>query len=96
MKSDTEDEDILEEKGAVPLRVRILSAWDWVGAPADKFPAAIDPGMILNMVNVKSRHLADLEVESMKKFILDYMRYSQSSSRWSVTKMAENKKILLN
>jgi hypothetical protein len=29
------------------------------------------------MVNVKSPQLADLEIESMKKFILDYKRYSQ-------------------
>jgi len=26
---------------------------------------------------IKLPHLADLEVESMKKFILDYKRYSQ-------------------
>ena len=33
------------------------------------------------MVNVKPPHLADLEVESMKKFILDYKRYSQKCPR---------------
>jgi len=30
-----------------------------------------DPGMWLNMVNVKPPYLADLEIESMKKFMLD-------------------------
>jgi len=45
-----------------------------VGPPAE-VPAAIDSGMWLNMVNVKPPHLIDLEVESMKKFILlDYKR----------------------
>ena len=38
---------------------------------------ALDLGMWLNMVNVKPPYLADLEIESMKKFILDYKRYSQ-------------------
>jgi len=33
--------------------------------------------MWLNMVNVKPPDLADLETESMKKFILDYKRCSQ-------------------
>ena len=35
-------------------------------------PLTLDPGMLLNMVNVKPPYLADLEIESMKKFILDY------------------------
>ena len=33
------------------------------------------------MVNVKPRYLPDLEIESMKKFILDYKRYSQKWPR---------------
>ena len=33
------------------------------------------------MVNFKPRHLSDLEVESMKKLILDYKRYSQKCPR---------------
>jgi hypothetical protein len=37
----------------------------------------MNPGMWLNMVNVKPPQLADLELESMKKFILDNKRYSQ-------------------
>jgi hypothetical protein len=40
-------------------------------------PLAVDPGMWLSMVNVKPPQLADLEVESMKKFILDFKRYAQ-------------------
>jgi hypothetical protein len=40
-------------------------------------PLVVDPGMWLNMVNVKTPQLSDLELESMKKFILDYKRYSQ-------------------
>jgi hypothetical protein len=46
-----------------------------VAAPAG--PIAVDPGMWLSMVNVKPPQLADLEIESMKKFILDYKRYAQ-------------------
>jgi len=38
------------------------------------------------MFNVKPPHLADLEVESMKKFILDYQRYS---TRPSLRKMQQ-------
>jgi hypothetical protein len=37
----------------------------------------LDPGMWLNMVNVKPPQLLDLELGSMKKFILDYKRYAQ-------------------
>ena len=39
------------------------------------------------MVNVKLPHLADLEVESMKKFILDYKRYSQKFPRQLLREM---------
>jgi len=60
VESDTED--IIEEQDAVPLRIR-------GGLPVAEFPAAIDPGMWLKMVNVKPLPLTDLEVESMKKFI---------------------------
>ena len=35
-------------------------------AQAAALPAAIDPGMWLNMVNVKTPYLADLKLESMK------------------------------
>ena len=44
--------------------------------PAVVSPLAIDPGMWLNMVNVKP-YLVDLGVNSTKKFILEYKRYSQ-------------------
>ena len=40
-------------------------------------PIAVDPGMWLSMVNVKPPHLVDLEIDTMKKFILDYKRYAQ-------------------
>jgi len=40
-------------------------------------PLAMDPGLWLNMVYVKPPYLLDLEIESKKKFILEYQRYSQ-------------------
>ena len=40
-------------------------------------PLAMDPRMWLNMVNVKPPYLFDLEVERMKKIILEYKRYAQ-------------------
>ena len=39
--------------------------------------------------NVKPPHLADLEVESMKKFILHWKRYSQKSTRQLLRKMLQ-------
>ena len=76
VESDTEESEILDEREQVPLRIRIPGARGRVGppaaeVPAAEVPAAIDPGMWLNMVNVKPPHLSDLEVESVKKFILD-------------------------
>ena len=47
--------------------------------PAVIAPLAMDPGMWLNMVNVKPSYLVDLEVENMKKFILEYTRYSKNA-----------------
>ena len=50
------------------------------GAPAAAAavaPIAMDPGMWLSMVNVKPPQWVDLEIENMKKFILDYKRYAQ-------------------
>ena len=41
------------------------------------------------MVNVKTPHLSDLEVERMKKFILDYKRYSQKCPRPLLRKMPQ-------
>ena len=35
----------------------------------------------INMVNVKPPYLVDLEVESMKKNILEYKRYAQTCPR---------------
>jgi len=39
-------------------------------------PLAMDPGLWLNMVNVKPPYFVDMEIESMKKFILEYKGYS--------------------
>jgi len=68
-----EDLDDNEEMEEAPVRVPQRR----VRGPAVA-PLALDPGMWLNIVNVKPPYLADLEIESMKKFILDYKRYSQN------------------
>ena len=86
MESDTEEEESLEEREDVPLRIRIPGARARGGHPVAAIPAPIDPGMWLSMVNVKPPHLADLEVESMKKFTL---RYSQKISRQLLRKMRQ-------
>ena len=39
------------------------------------------PGLWLNMANVNPPDLLDLEIDSMKKFILEYKRYSQKCPR---------------
>ena len=76
LESDKEEEEILEERDTSLLR--IAGARDQGrSAAAAAFPATIDPGMWLDMVNVKPPHVADLEMESMKKFILDYQRFSK-------------------
>ena len=89
VESDTEEEDILEERHQVPLRIRIPGARSRGGPPAAEVPAAIDSGMWLNMVNVKPPHLSDLEVESTMKFILEYKRYTQKCPRKLLRKMKE-------
>jgi hypothetical protein len=43
-------------------------------------PMVMDPGMWLNMFNVKPPQLADIEIESMKKFILEHKSYFQKCS----------------
>ena len=48
-------------------------------SPAVVALLAIDLGLWLNMVNVKPPYLLNMEIESMKKFILEYKRYSQSA-----------------
>ena len=40
-----------------------------VRGPAVAPPLTLDPGMWLNVANVKPPYLANLEIESMKKFI---------------------------
>ena len=52
-------------------------------------PAATDPGMSLNMVNVKTPYLADLELESTKKIILDNKRYSQKCPQQLLHRMQQ-------
>jgi hypothetical protein len=49
----------------------------------------MDPGMRLNMVNVKPPYLVDLEVDSLKKFILEYKRYSQKCPRQLLRSMLQ-------
>ena len=62
VESDTEEEEILEIREAVPLRIRIPGARN--RPPAVSIPAPIDPGMWLSILNVKPHHLSDLEVEN--------------------------------
>jgi hypothetical protein len=83
------EEEILEYREPCSLRIRIPGARARSGPPAAAIPAPFDPGMWLSMVNVKPPHLADLEVESMKKFILDYKRYSQKCPRLLLRKMQQ-------
>ena len=89
VEADAAEDEILEEREDVPVRIRIPAGRARVGPPAAAIPAPIDPGMWLSMVNVKPPHLADLEVESMKKFILDYKRYSQKYPRQLLRKMQQ-------
>ena len=71
MESDTEEE-ILEERDVITLRIRIPGAWARGGPLAAAILVPIDPGILLSMVNDRPPHLADLELESVKKFMLDY------------------------
>ena len=48
-------------------------------------PLAMDPGMWLNIVNVKPPYLLDLEIDGMKNFILEYKRYAQKFQKFSTT-----------
>ena len=76
-------DEIFEEREDILARVPRARG----RAPAAALPAAIDPGMWLNMVNVKTPYLADLELESMKIFILDYKRYSQKCPQQLLRRM---------
>jgi len=80
-----DQDDIFEEREDIPARVPRARG----RAPAAAFPAAIDPGMWLNMVNVKTPYLADLELENMKKFILDYKRYRQKCPQQLLRRMQQ-------
>jgi len=75
------DNELLEEVVRVPHgRAR---------PPAVIAPLAMDPGLWLNMVNVKPPYLLDLEIDSMKKFILEYKRYSQKCPRQLLRSMQQ-------
>ena len=76
-------DDIFEEREDIPARAPRARG----RAPAAAFPAAIDPGMWFNMVNVNTPYLADLELESMKKFILYNKRYSQKCPQQLLRRM---------
>ena len=60
--------DINEKKTKVILIVKQTRTFKYLSVASRIWP---------NMINVKSPHLADLEIESLKKFILDYERHSQ-------------------
>ena len=49
----------------------------------------LDPRMWLNMVNVELPYLSDLGIENMKKFILDYKKYSQKYPRQFLCNMQQ-------
>ena len=89
LESDSEREEILKERDAVPLRIRIPGARVRGGPLAGAILIQIDPGMWLSMVNVKPNHLADLEVENMKEFILDYKQLSQKCPRQFLRKIQQ-------
>ena len=77
VESESEEENIVD---AAPLRIRVPGARARGGPTSAAILAPIDPGMWLSIINVNKPHLADLEVESMKKIIFDYERYSQKCS----------------
>ena len=81
-EADSDDNEQVEE---VPVRVPQRLA----RIPAVAPQLALDPGMWMNMVNVKPPHLPDLEIESMKKFILEYKRYSQKCPRQLLRNMQQ-------
>ena len=66
---DEEDSDDNEEMKEAHARTPYRRVPGPAVAPQLALP---HPGMRLNMVNVKPLYLADLEIESMKTFILDY------------------------
>ena len=71
--SGSSDGEVVEEVVRVPRRR---------AQPPRAVPAlTMDSGMWLYMVHVKPPYLVDLEIESMKKFILEYKRYAQKCPR---------------
>jgi len=57
--------------------------------PAVISPLAMNPGLWLNMVDVKSPYLLDLKIESMKKFIQEYIRVAQKCPRQFLRSMQQ-------
>jgi len=72
---DEEDSDDNEEMDEAPARVPQRKLRGLAVAP----PLALNPGMWCNMVNMKLPYLADLEIESIKNFILDYNKVFSKS-----------------
>ena len=61
------DNELLEEVSRSPNGI--------ARPPIVVAPLVMDPGLWLNMVNVKPPYLLDLEIERSNKFILEYKRY---------------------
>ena len=59
VKSETEDENCWERSGS--FTYTYSRWWGRGGPPAALIPAAIDPGMWLNIINYKPLHQADLK-----------------------------------
>ena len=97
------------------LLFHYVSAFQVLGREVDLQPTELPNSgsdMWLNMVNVKLPNLSNLETDSMKKFIVDYERYSpifhdncyakcsdlfwRSNSRSSVKKTVEITRTLWN
>ena len=76
-----EDSDDNEEIEEVPVRFPQRMA----RGPAVAPQLALDPGMWMNMVNVKPPNLPDLEIESMKKWkknLFVFLREEYVVLRW--------------
>ena len=75
------DNELLEEVVSAPHgRAR---------PPGVVVPLAKDLGLWLTMLNVKSPHLLDVEIDSMKKFILELKRCSPKCPRQLLRSMQQ-------
>ena len=75
VEDEIEEEDSDENEEMDEAFVRVPQRR--VRGPVVTPPLTLDPGMWLNMVHVKPPCIDNLQIETMKKFILDYKRYSQ-------------------